>query len=128
MPLPLEYSDRPHWALMWPVTDEIDEQGQRVVDDAYQILRVRWEERIVEETGQAGTTRSRQATVIVDRDIAPGSRMWKGKEVDWLGTGSGDEGSRDSELMEVMYANDYTDLRGRLVKRTVVCRAARLSP
>ncbi len=125
MPLPLEYSDRPHHALLWMATGEFDDQGQMMVADDPVELKVRWLESLQEQIGPQGTMRIRIATVVVDRDIPPSSRMWRGRLIDWLGTGSGDDSSHDSEVMEVVSSNDYPDLKGRLARKTVTLHAGR---
>lgn len=105
----LEQLDRYQKAVYWPYVST-DDYGEAVVGVA-QELTVRWVNRRREVLDANGNTVSIDATVITDREIAIGSRMWLGSIDDLPGTGSADPPT--SNIMTVVAYNKTPSLLAR---------------
>lgn len=116
MPAP-ERSHRKQAAVLWPANG-IDRYGQVTVGSPVEI-RVQWSDSKTEALDPQGNKVSLDATVIVNRDVAIGSHMWKGELQDWYGTGSDTTTEPDTEIMQVKTVNDSPDIRNRSRTRTV---------
>jgi len=77
----LETGDLDQKAVYWPY-DSLDTYARKKVSATYVELDVRWLEGQVEVTDTNGDTITVDALVVVDREIAIGSVMWKGEEAD----------------------------------------------
>src|SRR5688572_23769422 len=64
-------------------------------------IKVRWEWVKAQVVATGGEVTGTDATVVVDRRIEDGSRMWLGSSSEWHGTGSADT-EVQGELMEVV--------------------------
>lgn len=85
---PIETAELSQKAVLWAgpsAPTEYDDYGEPKVDAAVEI-DCRWEERIQEVTGPNGTPVQSAAEVVVDRDVAVGSRMWLGQIDDYVST------------------------------------------
>lgn len=104
----IEKSSRRQFAVLWPspVNGQYDGYGNAVVDEPVQ-LKVRWED-------GKGEGNARSAIVDVDREIAKGSTMWKGKLED-LPTAP----DKPTNLMSVAQYGEIPDVKGKRPKRTV---------
>jgi hypothetical protein len=112
--------NRPHDAVLWPA-EGIDDYGAPKVGEPVE-LKVRWENRRTETTDAQGNVIALDATVVVDREIAAGSKMWKGTWDDWYGVGSA---GSDVGLCEVVMSPEVPDIKGRNVRRVVGLRRFR---
>ena len=106
-------------AVLWPTAGPKDRYGVLQVGDPVEIF-VRWENTRCEMLNSKGEVIGVDASVVTDRDITVGSRMWLGELADWYGTGSGVE---DDEVMQVLSVEKATDLKGRILRRELLlCR------
>lgn len=114
---PIETAWRYQKAVLWPALTRrrralTDKNGVVRVDLANPVeLDVRWEWGYREVLGPQGNTVTISATVVVDRDVVIGSRMWQGELEDWFGTGTG-TGDAD-EVMMVAVVDRALDIKGR---------------
>lgn len=118
---PIETAWRYDKAVLWPVLTKLgrivtDSHGRPRVSTNPVELDVRWEDTETEALDPEGNTVRIDATVVVDREIVPGSLMRKGELADWTGTGSGNE---DTEVMVVKTYQRVEDIKGRHVRRVV---------
>lgn len=113
-------------AVLWPALF-YDGYGQRVVSDVAVPLRVKWDEKRSQATDNQGNTITLDATVIVDREIGIGSKMWRGRLEDWPGNtvdgqkvGSDEAiAAAEKRVMIVATYNEVQDVKGRAAMRTV---------
>jgi len=104
-----------------------DDFGQPIIYPPEE-LDVRWIWKQTTMTGSQGMPVSVHATVVVDREIELGSKMWLGNLADWLGTGSGsslESDNPDDSLMEVVAIAITPDLKGRSQRITLGLAYAR---
>lgn len=113
MPAP-EYRHRYQPAVLWP-TVGYDAYGQPALGSPVEI-RTQGGSDQMRVLDPLGNTVTLDATLIVDRDIAIGSRIWMGELADWYGTGSG---MIDQEVMEVKTFNSTPDIRNRATFREI---------
>lgn len=118
---PLVTRHRHEAAVLWPAGIYPDESGSPTVGNPIEI-RVRWEERQQDVDDPLRGTIRLDAVVVVDREIAEGSRMWRGCLSAWPATNAT---VRDSELMEVVRYSETPDLKGRNRRRVVGLRRSR---
>jgi hypothetical protein len=109
---PLETADRYQRAVLWPFADYGDD-GRPLVGDPVEV-RVRWTWEQRQAANAQGQPIMTSATVVVDRDVALGSRMWEGELADWYGTGSV---GGDDFVMEVASVRVVPDVRNRAVRQ-----------
>lgn len=110
-----ELSHRFQKAVLWE-RGYYDAYGQPTAKDPVEI-DVRWEDNQSESLDQQGNTVVLDASVTVDRKIAPGSLMWLGSLADLpFGTDLGDE---TEKLMQVVTCNEVPDIKGRVTWREV---------
>jgi hypothetical protein len=112
---PLEEMDREQDAVLWPWVGT-DRHNEPLFADKEDVA-VRWVERRTEMRDPQGGVVAVDVTAVVDRVIAPGSRMGLGTvaEYDAMGTGTGATG----EVLQVVAYAETADLRGRFARRTV---------
>ena len=105
-----EDMDRIHDAVLWTGVedDRYNEKrrGQPVP------LKVRWKQTVREGTDRNGNPVVLEAQVKVDREIPIGALMWKGKLEKF------DDATADN-IMEVVFYNEDSDLKGRHTARSV---------
>lgn len=111
---PLEKLDRKQLALLWALTDTVDDFGVASVS-AVRELKVRWNHTSREGLDAQGLGVVIEADVVVDRDISEGSVMWLGGLDDLPGTATVPE----QDLMEVVSFKKTPDIKGRNFFRTV---------
>ena len=106
-------------ALLWPFAG-YDGYGQHTVGPVQELLPpyhgVRWNDNRSEAMDPKGNTVSLDASVIVSKDIAIGSRMWRGTLEEWNGAGTGSVSSQ-GDLYEVKTTSRIPDLRNSAVFR-----------
>lgn len=110
----LESDCREQTALYWAVNG-FDNYGNPKVDSRVE-LSVRWEEVDTETLDALGNTVRVDASVVVDRDIAPGSVMWLGAIADIAGTAE----SPGVDLRTVVSFKKTPDIKGREFRRVVL--------
>lgn len=114
---PFEEMDRYQSAVLWEVNG-YDAYGQPTVDRGGPVeLSVRWNYVKKEAPGPDEAGVLLDATVVTDRVIKVGSRMWPGELADYLGTGSGSGFDDSSDVYRVVYCNRTFDLKGGRAKR-----------
>lgn len=106
-------------AVLWAATPNVDDYGEAVVSEPVEIS-CRWIDRRSETVDDTGSPLSLDATVIVDREIPQGSKLWKGTLESWqTGTGSAGNDTR------VMYVRTYRETPG--IKNRYLVRKVGLS-
>lgn len=105
----IETANRKQKAVLWAASGH-DDYGEPKVNSAVE-LSVRWTEGREETTDAQGEVVSYDATVRVDREIAVGSVLWKGKLADVP--------SPTSDLFRVVARKTVPDLKGRDFERIV---------
>lgn len=105
-----EVADRKQKAVLWAATGH-DNFG-RVTIAAKTEIRVRWVEKQQEGLNDKGEKIAIDATVVVNREIAVGSIMWKGALDDVADPPVG--------LKQVIAYNETPDIKNRKVRRTVL--------
>ena len=109
---PFEEMDRYQPAVLWEA-DGFDAYGQPTADRASPVeLEVRWNFKRSEAPGPDSTDILLDATVVADRVIKVGSRMWPGGLSDYYGTGSGSGLDDSSDVYRVVFCNRTLDLKG----------------
>lgn len=78
--MPLETSELNQRAVLWAASGT-DNYGEHTVNAATEIA-ARWESGLAEAVGAQGAVIASSGTVVVDREIAVGSILWKGKLCD----------------------------------------------
>ena len=112
---PIETAWRYQKAVLWPALTRrgralTDKNGVVRVDLSAPVeLSVRWEWGYREILDANGNTVAVNATVVVDRDVVVGSRMWQGELEDWVGTGSGGDAE---EVLMVAVVDKAEDIKG----------------
>lgn len=102
-----------------------DDYGEERTGTPFEV-RVRWVHHRRKSMDAQGNTVMLDATVVADRVIDPGSKMWLGELADWYGTGSGSgDPDLDTELMEVMSADVTSDVKNRNKRYTMGLRKYR---
>jgi hypothetical protein len=114
---PIESSKRKQDAVYWPIAG-VNEHGESYVGDPV-ALKVRWEYRNEQVVDPKGNVIGVQAVVVVDRVIAPESKMWLGKLSDLSDDQLDETNDEINQLMEVVYYNEVPDLKGRRKRRIV---------
>jgi len=93
-----------------------DNYGNPKVDAGIDI-NVRWEDVTSETVDAKGNTVSIDAVVVVDREIAIGSILWKGRLEDIPGT----TGVPDGDLRQVIKYSEIPDTKAQYFRRLVYC-------
>jgi len=104
-------------ALLWAANGK-DNYGEVKVDDKVQI-NVRWEKGDTEGLDALGNKITVNSLVVVDREIAVGSILWKGTMDDYL---SGEYGTGDDQSVELEQVVNYSetpDIKARSFRRVV---------
>lgn len=110
-----ETMDLTEKALLWETTGGLDQYGQY----AYEFLDspvqrcVRWVEKRSLASDANGNPLSLDATVIMDREVAVGSLMWRGSLTDLPGTGTA---APETDLMIVVLRSRTKDIKGRYTR------------
>lgn len=98
-------------AVLWPFVS-YDSHGEALVGDPEEI-DVKWEKSVSVGRQNEKEVKSKYTTVIVDREIAEGSKLWLGKLED-LPTGY------DTNLAEVVIGyEEISNLKATRAQRTV---------
>ena len=119
-----EKMDRKQDALVWNKSST-SSLGQPVVSSTPVALMVRWDDFQSERLDRESNSIAIDATVVVDREIAVGSIMYKGTVSEW-GAGSHDD---VSGLMLVKLYDETPDIKNRNIRRTVsLCRYSDVLP
>lgn len=108
-------------AVLWPLSG-FDDQGQPTEGAAVE-LDARWVQDQREVLAPDGSVVAIDATVIVDRDIRIGSKMWQGSLDDLPGTGTAY--LPDTDVMEVVTFAKVPDAKGRTYYREVGLKRSR---
>lgn len=116
MPSP-ETSDRYQKAVLWSAGPN-DKHGEPTVLAPIE-LNVRWQDRRSPGVGDAGETIATDATVVVDRQIAINSIMWKGELANF------NPAVNSGELMQVANYSETPDIKNRVAYREVTLRRFR---
>lgn len=125
MPYP-ELSYRRQKAVLLAATDpndypEANDYGETKVDTTDPVeIKVRWVQTKREAIDPQGNVIAIDATVIVDREVVVGSKLWLGPLADYYGTG-GD----DVEFVEVVSVARTPDLKNRAIRRELGVRRFR---
>lgn len=108
MPRP-EVASLKQYAVLWPFL-RYDEKGEPVVSSPIEI-RVRWLDAFSENANADEGTKTSSPTIEVDREIAIGGILWKGRLTEVSGSPSG--------LVMVIGSNSTPDIKGRFYARSV---------
>lgn len=100
-------------ALVWAPTGK-KVTGEITVSHTPVEIDCRWIDTYREALSPDGQKIVLEATVIVAQDIAIGSIMWLGTEIDWFGTGSTSDNTR---LMQVIYFKKTPDVDNMVYRR-----------
>lgn len=111
--MPLETSDLNQKAVLWTVSG-VDSYSRPTLSVGIEIP-VRWVHKKTESLDLKGRVVSSDATVIVDREIAIGSIVWKGEL-----TNLPSPVSSVTDLYEVMDYRESPDIKGRYFRRTII--------
>lgn len=114
MPQP-ERSYRRQDAVLWEASGNVDSYGVPLLEAPVDI-KVRWNKVRAQARDQAGNPTNIDATVVVDRVVPVGSRMWLGTHEDFLGTGSS---GGTTEVMEVVRYEETPDVKARASRKMV---------
>lgn len=109
----LETTELNQKAVLW-AADGYDDHGEPKVDAGVEI-DCRWENVTREVAGPGGTPIAIEAEVVVDRDVAIGSRMWLGELDDYAST--------ETKLFTAAFEKT-PDLKGRNYRRVVLLSRA----
>lgn len=100
------------FAVLWEVSGTPGPDGRPRVGDPVEINCRKGKKRRT-LLGANNTTIVLDAWAVVEREIKAQSIMWFGRLANWTGTGV------DNELMEVVYYDEESDLKGRDIYREV---------
>lgn len=113
---PMEEEDRWQQATLWAKSAESDRHGRpKVVSPV--VLDVRWIKTRMVTRDAEGHPIELDVTVVLNRQVDPGSIFRLGTIDDWVGTGSGSE-EEDDELYETVTYRETVDIRGMDTRRT----------
>lgn len=107
---PVEDMDLPHPAVLWE-RGGTDDFGNPTLSDPVQIDTF-WTMKRTQTVDAKGEPIALDATVVTDRVVGIGAKMWKGELADF-----DDEGA--DEVMQVMWVSENTDLKDRWNHYTV---------
>lgn len=109
----LETKDLNQKAVLWTVGG-VDSYSRPKLNTAIEIP-VRWVDKKTERLDEKGNVVGADSVVIVDRQIAIGSIIWKGELVDLPSPTSS-----ITNLYEVMDTRESPDIKGRYFRRTII--------
>ncbi len=110
---PIETADLEQTAALWAATGGYDRYGEPEVAASPVDVACRWNDAKGEVGGADGHRISYDASVVLDREVPVGSRMYLGSAEDWAGTGSG---GTVSEVLRVVHMAVTVSLKNRFTR------------
>lgn len=116
---PLEEMDRHDTAVLWPATG-LDRYGKPTIGSPVELTPedgtgVRWVAKKKQIMSPQGQPVGVDVTVILDREVPIGSKMWKGALEDW-------DDEAQTDVMEVVAYEGAEDLKGRHTTHSVMLK------